>query len=73
MLNNKIIGINHGGGSATEWTHTKIHKKSKPRCPTNEQWLKLKKLLSMNDEFDEIVKHLNNKKGEYKDYYLKEK
>jgi DNA modification methylase len=64
FLNFNILGKNHSGGSAQEWTTTNLDAKTLKRCPTWEQWLQLKSLLNLDDTMDAEVWRLNGEKGE---------
>lgn len=62
-LNRAIIGEDHAGGSAQQWTTTSTSGVVKPRVPSCEQWLALKLLLGLSDEMDMEVWRLNGRKG----------
>ena len=63
-LNKNILGKTHSGGSAQQWTTTDLSAKTLKRCPTWEQWLKIKSLLNLDDSMDSEVWRLNQRKGQ---------
>lgn len=54
-----LFGFN---GMAGHWTNSRGPQAQVPKC---EQWIKIKKFLSLSDEMDGEVSRLNGRKGEY--------
>lgn len=62
-LNREVVGVEHAGGSAQQWTTVSTTGAVKPRIPQWEQWQALKSLLGFGDEMDAEVWRLNGRKG----------